>query len=158
VRALALLVLLAPATASAEGWHGGVEARAQLGMHPVRVTGGATLGNADVSLTLDPLAVIDARHDLDLIATWRLGERGWRLGGGWRPTAVSIDSGWRWYQHAVAVATAPLPDLAAHVRATVGAELSVLVAAHGGGVDATSWIAHSESWDLGLFLRIEYAR
>jgi hypothetical protein len=158
VRAAALLVLLAPSLASAETWHSGVEARAQLGMHPVRLTGGILLGRVDATLTLDPLALIDARHDLDLIATWRLGERGWRLGGGWRPTAVSIHSGWRWYQHAVAVATAPLPDLAAHLRATVGAELSVLVAAHGGGVDATSWIASSESWDLGLFLRIEYAR
>ncbi len=56
-------------------------------------------------------------------------------------------------------ASATVPPL----RATFGVELGMFVVKHGGGI-ATEWVSWSsgraffESYDLGLFVRFEYAR
>lgn len=152
-----------PADADPPPWHAGVEARAELGLHPVRVTGGVVLGRVDVTAVVDPLAAIDGQHDLDLIAGWAIRSTGWRLGGGLRVTTIAVAGGLHWQERLLAGATSRLARLGRHLRATVGFEASALIVKHGGGA-ATDWLSLSvgrkawEAFDLGIFLRFEYAQ
>lgn len=129
----------------------------------MRVTGGVTFGGLDVSAVVDPLAAIDGQHDLDLEAGHTLGGSSWRLAGGVRSTAIAVTGGTTWQEQLLVAATAPLPSPGKHLRATFGVELGMFVVKHGGGLD-TEWVSWSsgrvffESYDLGLFVRFEYAR
>lgn len=132
-------------------------------MHPVRLTGGVELGAVDVSAVVDPLVLVDGQHDLDLAAAFHPGDTAWRLFGGLRATAIAVAGGTVWQESVLAGATAPLPSPSRHLRATFGIELGVFVLRHGGGapVEWVSWASGRrfvESYDLGLFVRLEYAR
>lgn len=132
-------------------------------MHPLRIVGGLELGRVDVTAALDPLVAIDGQHDGDLVAGTRLGCTPWRWFGGVRSTAIAITGGTTWQEQVIAGVTAPLPSPGGSLRASFGVELGMFVVKHGGGI-ATEWVSWSpgrvffENYDLGLFVRFEYAR
>lgn len=112
---------------------------------------------------MDPLAAIDGQHDGDLTAGLPIGCSRWRWFAGARSTAISLAGGVTWQEQVIGGVTAPLPSPASWLRASFGVELGMFVVKHGGGI-ATEWVSWSsgrvffESYDLGLFVRMEYAR
>ncbi len=143
------------------GWHAGIEVRAELALHPLRIAGGIELCKLDVTAVADPLGLIDGQHDLDVVAGYAVGATGWRLGGGLRLTTIAVAGGLHWEERLLAGATAPVAGIGRRLRATVGLEASALIVKHGGG-GVTDWLSLSvgrtawEAFDLGVYLRFEY--
>jgi hypothetical protein len=115
----------------------------------------------DLTAVLDPLALTDGQHDLDLLAErWLHGDRlGLLLG--WRATSFGIAGGYHHQQRALLGLSARVPLSASHrLRAGCSIELATLLLSHGDGAP-TEWIALDrrliDHVGLGLFVRVEYA-
>jgi hypothetical protein len=161
MRVLLVLVLLG-ATARADGWHAGVNLRVDQGTHAIRAGGGVTLGNHDLTLVVDPMYFLDAQHDLDLLAYYKVASAGWAVLYGWRTTAIGIADGHQLQQKLLLGIGAPLPffgDLP--LRARWSLELTSLVVKHGAGLP-TQWITFDPGRDFidlfnfGMFVTVEY--
>ena len=158
---LASLALATPSAASPCGWHVDADLRPSIDVHPVRIGGGVCAGPLDITAIVDPLAMVDRQHDLDVVAGLAAGATGWRITAGVRATAISLGDGWAWQDKALLGVTAPLPLSSSHVHAIVGLEASLLVVKYGGGVDS-EWLSLGsgrrfwESYDLSMFVRIAY--
>ena len=72
-----LWLVLVPALAHADSWHAGLDLRADPGAHPVRACGGYEHGVLDATLVLDPMALTDGQHDIDLYTHYKLSRAGW---------------------------------------------------------------------------------
>lgn len=156
---MAIVIALAPSTAHAEGWHAGLNLRADSGAHPIRLTGGWELPAADLALTLDPMFWTDGEHDLDAIARFR--PAGWGPLAGWRTSIIEIAGGAQ-LQHKLLVGVgAALPDLGP-LRARWAFELATVVVKHGGDLPS-AWISFASGRDFidlvnfGMFVTLEYA-
>jgi len=142
--------------------HAGLNLRADSGAHPVRLIAGIDTGPFDLSLTVDPMFLIDdGQIDTDLLATARVSEGGWGVLGGWRTTAIGILGGRQYQEKLVLGIGAPLPrvgDLPIRTRWTL--EAATLLVKHGGGLP-TDWISFAEGRDFvdlinfGMFITIE---
>jgi hypothetical protein len=159
---IALAVILAPVAAHADpSVHAGLNLRVDSGAHPIRVVGGADLGNVDLSLTLDPMVVTDGQFDADAMSLWKLCDSGWGVLAGWRTTAIGIQGGRQFQEKLVVGVGAPLPRLGP-IRSRFGFELATVVVKHGGGLP-TEWISFSQGRDFvdlinfGMFVTVEYA-
>lgn len=111
----------------------------------------------------DPIAFADGVHDLDLSASYRLGDSGYAFSAGWRPTAIRLDGGIHWQHSALVAALARLPKLgSSSFRALFGLELSLPLFRHGGGLptERSCWcdgVSLTEGLGFGALLRVEYA-
>ena len=74
-RALVLLMVWA-GTARAERYlHTGLDVRSDLGAHAVRLPIGYRACAWDATLVLDPMAALDAQHDLDVLGEYYVRDR-----------------------------------------------------------------------------------
>jgi len=159
-RAVVVLVLLG-GTAHAERWlHAGADVRTDLGTHPARLALGYRACAWDATLVLDPLAVFDGEHGLDLVGEYFVSPR-IALLAGLRWTAIAVDGGTHHQERTLVGVTGVGPALFGDaLRTAFSFEIATLWVKHGGGAE-TDWI----SWDrnlldhlaAGIFLRIEYA-
>jgi hypothetical protein len=164
MRALVLLVLLAARTASADGWHAGLDLRVDQGAHPIRAGGGIEVGRHDFMLVLDPMYWTDGQHDLDALGYLRLTTSGWSLLYGWRTTAIAIGDGHQLQEKFLLGFGAPLPFFGKlPVRAKWSFELASLVVKHRGGLPR-QWISFDSGRDFidllnfGMFVTFEYEK
>ncbi len=156
-------IALAASTAAAEPtYHGGLDLRAELGTHPIRVGGGVDFGAVDTLLVLDPMFWTDDQHDLDLLAFYE-GASGWGPLLGWRTTIIGIAGGSQKQQKLVLGVGAPLPRIGElPIRARWAFELTALVVKHGGDLPS-QWISFASGRDFidllnfGMFVTVEYA-
>lgn len=160
--AVAALAALAT-TAHADAWHAGLDLRADPGTHPIRAGGGVELGRLDTLLVLDPMFWTDGQHDLDLLATWRLGCRGFGLTAGWRTTAIGIQDGHQFQDKLVLGLGGPIAIVGAPLRMRWTFELATVIVKHGGGLpsETISFASGRDFIDLvnfGMFVTFEYAR
>src|SRR5690349_720166 len=89
--ALVIVATALPSLAGAEPrWHAGLNLRADLGTHPIRIGSGVQLEYVDLTLVLDPMFWTDHQHDIDALAFWAPCSRAWGLFGGWRTSAIGI--------------------------------------------------------------------
>ncbi len=158
---LALIGGTAAPVHAEDSLHIGLDGRTDLGTHHARLPVGYRAGAWDTTLVLDPLVVLDGQHDFDLIVERYVGPRVGLLGG-YRWSALAVDSGLHHQHRTLLGATAVGPSfLDDQLRTKFSFEVATLWAKHGGGVD-TNWISADrnliDSFSLGLFVRIEYAR
>lgn len=144
-------------------WHAGLNARVELGTHPVRIDAGVQLGAADVTLVLDPMFWTDGQIDTDLLGEWQLSDSGWRLVGGLRWTSIGVADGRQSQDKLVLGVGAPLAGLdGAPLRVRWTVEASAVVVKHGAGLP-TEWISFASGRDfidlinLGMFVSVDYA-
>jgi hypothetical protein len=152
-----------PIRADDRDWHVGLNLRSDIGTHSVRFDGGVRLGTLDLILVLDPMIWIDGQCDVDVIAQLLLGDSGWGLTAGWRPSSIALDDDRQFQEKALVGVVAELPVLAGgRIRAQWGAELSLLLVKHGGGLPA-DYLSLASGRDVqdnlttGMFLRISHA-
>src|SRR5688572_19210553 len=150
--------------AHADGWHAGLNLRADPGTHPIRAGGGIERGRLDATLVLDPMFWTDGQHDIDLFNHLRISRAGWSLLSGWRTTAIGIQGGRQYQQKLLVGIGAPLPFFGhLPLRAKWSFELAALVVKHGAGLPR-QWISFDEGRDFidllnfGMFVTIEYER
>lgn len=168
VRALKLIAMVGCICASGSAlaepdrdWHAGLNLRTELGTRPLRIDGGARLGEVDLVLVVDPWFWTDGQHDTDLLVTWRFSEDGWGVLGGWRPTAIGLDGGHQLQHNLLVGFVGPLPRVGP-VRVQWGIELAALIVKHGAGLP-TDTLSLASARDLGdhlnlaMFARFEYA-
>lgn len=162
VQRVLLLVLLWAGHARAEQWmHAGLDMRTDLGTHHTRLPVGIRTAEWDGTLVVDPMFLLDGQHDLDLIGEYYFGPR---IGVfvGWRWSAIKVADGLHNQQRSLVGITGLGPTFFGDtLRTSASVELSTLWVKHGGGVDA-DWISADrnlhDSFGLGLFVRVEYAR
>src|SRR5262245_3351788 len=108
---LAVMALAAPAAAGGPGeWSAGLSLRPALGVHPVRVGGGAWIAAVELRAVVDPLYWTDGVADSDLLAEWWFAD-GFSLVAGWRASAIDLGDGHQ-LQHRLLVGPgAALPEL-----------------------------------------------
>jgi hypothetical protein len=141
--------------------HAGLDVRSDLGAHFARVAVGFQRCGWDATIVLDPIVAFDGQHDLDLLGAYFVDPRvGFFVG--WRWSAIGVAGGVHQQQRSVFGITGIGPSfLDAALRTSASLELSTLWVKHGGGV-GTDWISADrnlhDSFGLGLFVRIEYAR
>ncbi len=162
----ALLLLMTPAAAAASPpdlWHVGVNARTELGVHPLRLGAGVQRGAWDLTVVLDPMVLTDGEHDLDLIGQRRLGHSRWTALGGLRWTAIGIADGRQSQDRLFVGVGAPLAGgdgTRFQVRWAV--EASMLIVKHGAGLP-TAWVSLASNRDyvdrvaLGMFVTVDHA-
>ena len=160
MRALALVMVLPASTRAERYLHTGLDARSDLGAHTVRVPIGYRACAWDATLVVDPLALLDAQHDLDLLGEYYLRDRVAVLFG-WRWTAIAVAGGLHHQQRSVIGLTGVGPDFfAKRLRTSFSFEIATLWVKHGGGTDA-QWISFDRNLDdsilFGVFVRLEYA-
>src|SRR6185503_19093824 len=115
--AIVIVALALPSLAAAETrWHAGLNLRADLGTHPIRIGGGVQTTYVDTTLVLDPMFWTDGQHDIDALAFWAPCTRAWGLFGGWRASAIGILGGRQIQEKFLAGIGAPLPRLAKSIR------------------------------------------
>jgi hypothetical protein len=141
--------------------HAGLDVRTDLGTHHTRIPIGIRSCAWDGTIVLDPMFVLDGEHDLDLLGEYFFGPRIGVLIG-WRWSAVDVADGVHHQQRSLVGITGIGPSFFDNaLRTSASLELSTLWVKHGGGVGA-DWISADrnlhDSFGLGLFVRIEYAR
>lgn len=144
-------------------WHAGLNARAELGTHPLRIDAGVQTGATDVTLVLDPMFWTDGQLDLDLLGEWQFTRSGWGVVGGLRWTSIGIGDGRQSQDKVLLALGAPLAGLSgAPIRARWAFEASVVVVKHGAGLP-TDWISFGDTRDFvdlinfGMFVSFDYA-
>jgi hypothetical protein len=160
-RVMIVLLLLA-GSARAEQWvHAGLDMRTDLGAHHTRVPLGIRTSSWDGTIVIDPMFVLDGQHDLDLIGEYYFGPR---IGVfvGWRWSALRVADGVHHQQRSIVGITGVGPSFFDEaLRTSASLELATLWLKHGGGVEM-DWISADrnlhDSFGLGLFIRVEYAR
>ena len=165
LRLAIVMALVVPATAHADkSWHAGLNLRADLGTHPIRLGGGVQLADVvDATLVLDPMFWTDGQHDIDALVFWAPCSRAWGLFGGWRTSSIGILGGTQFHQKLLTGIGAPLPRLAKSIRARWHFELSTVIVKHGGDLPA-DWISFASGRDFidlvnfGMFVTLEYDR
>jgi hypothetical protein len=166
VSSRALVIVLASVagvgTAHAEQLlHAGLDVRTDLGTHHTRLPLGYRACQWDTTLVLDPLAVLDGEHDLDLFVERYLGQRVAVLAG-YRWSAIAVDEGTHHQQRTMFGVTGVGPSFFDdHLRTKFSLEMATLWVKHGGGAE-TQWISADRNlldhFSFGLFVRIEYAQ
>lgn len=162
VAGVATAAASARAEPSAPAWHAGLNLRAELGTHPIRAGGGATVGPVRLTLVLDPMFWTDGQHDVDALSEWRVTPAGLALLAGARTTAIGITGG-RHFQHKLLVGvTAPIDALSTGpLRARWGIEAATVIVKHGAGLPA-EWLSLASGRDFidlinfAMFVRFEY--
>ena len=160
-RVLVVLAILG-GTAHADPYmHVGLDVRTDLGTHHTRLPIGIRTEAWDGTIVVDPMFVLDGQHDLDLLGEYFFGPR---IGVfvGWRWSAVAVADGVHHQQRSLVGVTGVGPTFFDEaLRTSASLELSTLWVKHGGGVDM-DWISSDrnlhDSFGLGLFVRVEYAR
>lgn len=154
----------APADRADRAAFAGLDVRADLGTHVVRLSGGVRFGDLAANLVLDPFGYLEgSQHDTDVFVEWDLWRAGWAVLGGWRFESNPV-LGVRYHHEKPFVGvSAAMPGLLfGHVRARFAAELALTLVEHGRRLPDVWFWEHEEvvrdSLDLGFFLRIEYAR
>jgi hypothetical protein len=160
MRALALVMVLASVAHADRLLHTGLAIRSDLGAHSVRIPIGYRACRWDATLVFDPLALLDAQHDLDLVGEYYLRDRVAVLFG-WRWSAVAIADGWHHQQRSLIGLTGVGPDFFdKRLRTSFSFEIATLWVKHGGGTGA-QWISFDRNLDdsilFGVFVRLEYA-
>ena len=139
-------------------WHVGIDGRTDLGAHPVRLPIGIRKGDWDGTIVLDPYAILDGQHDLDVLAEWYVGPRVGLLAG-WRWTAIGIANGLVSQERALVGITGVGPTFG-RVHTSASLELATFIVAHGD--TKTEWIKADrdflDHFSFGLFVRFDYAR
>ena len=160
--AIVTLALVLPGLAHADmRWHAGLDLRADLGTHPIRIGAGVQFPYVDTTLVLDPMFWTDNQHDIDALAFWAPCPRAWGLFGGWRTSAIGILGGRQFQEKLLVGIGAPLPRLAKSIRARWSFELATVLVKHGGDLP-TDWISFASGRDFidlvnfGMFVTIEY--
>lgn len=140
-------------------FHGGLDIRTDLGTHPIRAALGVRRGSWDGTVVLDPYALLDGQHDLDLLAEHYFGPRIGVLVG-WRWTAISVHDGLLSQQRSVVGVTGIGPTFGP-IHTSASLELAVLWVKHGAGT-MTEWISADRNlldhFGFGLFVRFDYVR
>ena len=155
------LVLLPGVAAANPRWHAGLNLRADLGTHPIRVGGGVQFEHIDGTLVLDPMFWTDGQHDIDALAFWAPCSRAWGLFGGWRTSAIGILGGTQFQEKVLVGIGAPLPRLKPYIRARWSFELATVLVKHGADLP-TDWISFASGRDFidlvnfGMFVTVEY--
>jgi hypothetical protein len=162
VQRVLLLLMLCTTHASADQWvHTGLDMRTDLGTHHTRVPVGIRTSEWDGTIVVDPMFLLDGQHDLDLIGEYFFGPR---IGVfvGWRWSALRVADGVHHQQRSLVGITGVGPTFFDNaLRTSASLELATLWLKHGGGVEM-DWISADrnlhDSFGLGLFVRVEYAR
>ncbi len=142
--------------------HGGLNLRADLGTHPIRIGGGVQLGQFDTTLVLDPMFWTDHQVDTDALVFWAPCRRAWGLFGGWRTSTIGILGGTQFQEKLLLGIGAPLPQLGPF-RARWSFELATVIVKHGADLPS-DWISFASGRDFidlvnfGMFVSIEYGR
>ena len=162
--AIVTLALALPWSAEAgPRWHAGLNLRAELSTHPIRVGGGVQTEYVDTMLVLDPMFWTDGQHDIDAIAFWAPCYRAWGLFGGWRTSSIGILGGTQFHEKLLIGVGAPLPRLTTFIRARWSFELATVLVKHGADLPS-DWISFASGRDFidlvnfGMFVTIEYDR
>jgi hypothetical protein len=143
-------------------WHAGLNLRADLGTHPIRVGGGIQFEYVDTTLVLDPMFWTDGQHDIDALAFWAPCRRAWGLFGGWRTSAIGILGGTQFQEKLLLGIGAPLPQLGPF-RTRWSFELATVIVKHGADLPS-DWISFASGRDFidlvnfGMFVSIEYGK
>ena len=160
---MVIMALTVPSLAFADTrWHAGLNVRADLGTHPVRIGGGIQLEHIDTTLVLDPMFWTDGQIDTDVLAGWYPREPGWGVFGGWRDSSIELLGGRQFHEKLVLGVGATLPPLGPF-EARFQFELATLVVKHGGDLPS-DWISFASGRDFidllnfGVFVTIEYGR
>lgn len=159
--AIVVVCALAGPGRADSSWHAGLNVRAELGTHPIRVGGGIDLDPVDLTLVLDPMFWTDGQHDVDVLVEKRLCACGWALLTGWRTSAIGLLGGHQFQEKLLVGVSAPLPDLGPF-RTRWSFELATVIVKHGADLPA-DWISFASGRDFidlvnfGMFVRIEYA-
>jgi hypothetical protein len=162
MRWLVALVLLVGTAHADPSWHAGLNLRADLGTHPIRIGGGVQLGRVDATLVLDPMFWTDGQFDTDAFAFWAPCSRGWGLFGGWRLSTIGLVDGTQLQEKLLLGVGAPLPQIGEHIRTRFHFELATVLVKHGGDLP-TDWISFASGRDFidlinfGVFVSFEYA-
>jgi hypothetical protein len=134
--AIVVLVLVLGGAAHADTrWHAGLNLRADLGTHPIRVGGGVQFEHC---------------------------RRAWGLFGGWRTSAIGILGGTQFQQKLLVGIGAPLPQLGPF-RARWSFEIATVIVKHGADLPS-DWISFASGRDFidlvnfGMFVSIEYGK
>jgi hypothetical protein len=151
-----------PALPFFKDWHVGLNVRADVGTHPIRVDGGLRTNGWDFILVLDPMFWTDGQTDSDLLVVKR-SDRGWQGFLGWRLTTIGLADGVQLHEKLLLGLGGDLPHVSEYFRATFGFELAVLLVKHGGGIPAeTISFKSSRSYidllNFGMFVRFEFTR
>ncbi len=161
--AIVSITLALTGTAHAEmRWHAGLNLRAELSTHPIRVGAGVQFDHVDTTLVLDPMFWTDHQHDIDALAFWAPCPRAWGLFGGWRTSSIGILGGRQLQQKLLLGVGAPLPQLGPF-RARWSFELATVIVKHGAGLPS-DWISFASGRDFidlvnfGMFVSIEYGQ
>jgi hypothetical protein len=141
--------------------HAGLDVRTDLGTHHARLPLGYRACQWDTTLVLDPLAVLDGEHDLDLVVERYFGQRIGLLAG-YRWSAISVDGGFHHQQRTLLGVTGTGPSFFDdRLRTKFSLEVATLWVKHGGGAE-TEWISADRNlldhFSFGLSVRIEYAQ
>lgn len=155
------VALLATPAAAEQLVHGGLDVRTDLGTHHTRVALGYRACAWDTTLVVDPMAVLDGQHDLDVMTEYFFGPRVGVLAG-LRWSAVDVADGVHHQERTFVGVTGLGPTFWDDaLRTKFSLELATLWVKHGGGTE-TDWISADRNlidhFALGLFVRIEYAR
>jgi len=140
--------------------HAGLDVRTDLGTHHTRLPLGVRTCQWDTTLVLDPMAVLDGEHDLDLFVERYLGQHVAMLAG-YRWSAIAVDEGTHHQQRTTLGVTGVGPSFFGERLLTkFSLEVATLWVKHGGGAE-TQWISADRNlldhFSFGLFVRIEYA-
>jgi hypothetical protein len=159
-RLVLVLVALAGPAAAERFVHTGLAVRSDLGAHTVRIPIGYRAHAWDATMVVDPLALLDAQHDLDLVGEYYLHDRIAVLFG-WRWSAIAIAGGLHHQQRSLVGLTGAGPELFDdRLRTSFAFEVATLWVKHGGGTGA-QWISFDRNLDdsilFGVFVRLEYA-
>jgi hypothetical protein len=144
-------------------WHAGLNARAELGTHPLRVGAGVQVGDTDTTLVLDPMFWTDGQFDADLLSEWQFARSGWGLVGGLRWTSIGVGDGRQSQDKVLLGIGAPLAGRnGAPIRVRWTFELAAVIVKHGAGLP-TEWISFASGRDfidlinVGMFVSFDYA-
>jgi hypothetical protein len=144
-------------------WHAGLNARAELGTHPVRVDVGLQSGATDLTLVLDPMFWTDGQLDVDLLSDWQFTRSGWGLVSGLRWTSIGVADGRQSQDKVVLGLAAPLAGRnGSPLRVRWTFEVAAVIVKHGAGLP-TEWIGFGNARDFidlinfGMFVSIDYA-
>jgi hypothetical protein len=144
-------------------WHAGLNARADLGTHPIRIDAGVQTGATDVTLVLDPMFWTDGQFDIDLLGEWQFARSGWGLVSGLRWTSIGVGDGRQSQDKVILGLGAPLAGRdGAPVRVRWTFEAAAVVVKHGAGLP-TEWISFGSGRDFidlinfGMSVSFDYA-